>query len=66
MDKSSEGIFREEFVLDLSFFNFKNAVTSTFFCDPGLRILWQQFSEIFPQVESFEGLICPGSKHAGS
>ena len=37
MDKSSEGIFREEFVLDLSFFNFKNAVTATFFCDPGLK-----------------------------
>ena len=54
MDKSSEGIFREEFVLDLSFFNFlKNAVTATFFCDPGLRILGvnNNFREIFPQVD---------------
>ena len=61
MEKSSEGIFREEFVLDLSFFNFKNAVTATFFCDPGLRILRvnNNFREIFPQVESFEGANLP-------
>ena len=61
MEKYSEGIFREEFVLDLSFFNFKNAVTATFFCDPGLRILRvnNNFREIFPQVESFEGANLP-------
>ncbi len=61
MEKSSEGIFREEFVLDLSFFNFDNAVTATFFCDPGLRILRvnNNFREIFPQVESFEGANLP-------
>lgn len=61
MEKSSEGIFREEFVLDLSFFNFKNAVTATFFCDPELRILRvnNNFREIFPQVESFEGANLP-------
>ena len=33
MGKASDGIFQEEFVLDLSFFNFENAVTATF-CDP--------------------------------
>ena len=61
MEKSSEGIFREEFVLALSFFNFKNAVTATFFCDPELRILRvnNNFREIFPQVESFEGANLP-------
>ena len=31
MGKASDGIFQEEFVLDLSFFNFENAVTATFF-----------------------------------
>ena len=61
MEKASEGIFQEEFVLNLSFFNFKNAVTATFFCDPGLRILRvnNNFREIFPQVESFEGANLP-------
>ena len=61
MGKASDGIFQEEFVLDLSFFNFENAVTATFFCDPELRILRvnDNFKEIFPQVESFEGANLP-------
>ena len=61
MGKASDGIFQEEFVLDLSFFNFENAVTATFFCDPELRILRvnNNFKEIFPQVESFEGANLP-------
>ena len=61
MGKASDGIFQEEFVIDLSFFNFANAVTATFFCDPELRILRvnNNFKEIFPQVDSFEGAYLP-------
>ncbi len=45
-----EGLFRREALLDLSFFNFRNAVTACYFADRDLRILKvnDNFKAFFP------------------
>jgi adenylate cyclase len=47
-----EEIFNRENVIDLSFFNFRNAITACYFADPDLRIVRvnKNFRSFFPQL----------------
>ena len=48
---NSEDLFDQKNILDLSFFNFRNAITAAYYANENLEILQNKLNELTPQQQ---------------
>ena len=58
-----EDFFNKNNVIDLSFFNFRNAITAAYFADEDLRI--QRVNDNFKKFFPVLGELVPGNRTVG-
>ena len=57
MSATLEEMFNKDSILDVSFFNFENAITAAYFADAELNIVKanKNFKALFPNIKNIEG-----------
>ena len=57
MSATLEEMFNKASILDVSFFNFENAITAAYFADAELNIVKanKNFKALFPNIKNLEG-----------
>ena len=57
MSATLEEMFKKDSILNVSFFNFENAITAAYFADAELNIIKanKNFKALFPNIKNIEG-----------